>query len=136
MLDQSLRVFAVDPDVFHVELVGEYLRRWGCERLDLFGDLDNAFQSWHLAPQVLVLRAHHGQDETIQMIQQIKQRSAETYVICLLEAAQVNWMPVLSQAGAFDFVVLGLGESVSFERVFRKVQDVQQLLERYYSNIK
>lgn len=132
MLNESIRVFVVDPDVFHVELVGQYLINWGCSNVDLFGDLDTAFQAWELDPQVVVLRAHYSEEVTLELVAKIKQRSPETYVVCMLEPVQLDWSQALLHAGVFEHVVLGVGQSISFQRVMDKLIEVRRLLVRYY----
>ena len=134
-MNHALRAFVVDPDVFHVELVGQHLTNWGCSRVDLFGDLDFALQAWELAPEVVVLRAHYSQEITLQMVNSIKHRSPETYVICMIEPMQLEWSPLLQQVGVFDHVVLGVGQSISFKRVFDKLVEVRHLLTRYYNAV-
>lgn len=134
-MNHALRVFVVDPDVFHVELVGQYLTNWGCSQVDLFSDFDLAMQAWDLAPQVVVLRSHYAQEITMEMVQRIKQRNPEVYVVCMIEPAQVGWSPLLHQVGVFDHVLLGVGQAISFHRVFDKLMDVRRLLVRYYDAI-
>jgi len=126
----AFKIFAVDDDVFYLNLLKQLLKNQGYEDVTVFQNGVDCLNRLHEKPDVIFLDHNMDIYSGYEVLKKIKRYNPNIYIVMISGQEEIKPAIDALKHGAFDYIQKGKDEEVKIKEVLLKIRQVQDLLER------
>lgn len=128
MRKQTPKVFVVDDDRFHLQLMEQILTGHGLEDVTLFENGMDCLLEIHQHPQVVFLDHQMDVYSGYEILKKIKRHNPNIFVVMVSAQEEIQTAIDTLKHGAFDYLQKGLNLEADVLASLQKIEAVSALL--------
>lgn len=127
MDNQAKKVFIVDDDRFHLEVMRQILVSEGLTDIHLFESGVECLNQIHLNPDIIFLDHQMNIYSGYETLRKIKRYSPEIFVVMVSAQEEIKTAVDSLKHGAFDYLQKDEMLEENVKQVIRKIEEVREL---------
>jgi DNA-binding NtrC family response regulator len=128
MTKQSKKIFVVDDDIFHLEIMKQLLKEEGIAEVSVFEDGVSALNDIHHNPDVVFLDHQMDVYTGYEVLRKIKRHNPNIFVVMVSAQEDVKTAINTMKYGAFDYLQKDDMLDENVKSVLLKIEEVKELL--------
>jgi DNA-binding NtrC family response regulator len=128
MTKQSKKIFVVDDDIFHLEIMKQLLQEEGISDVSAFEDGVSALNKIHLNPDVIFLDHQMDVYTGYEVLRKIKRHNPNIFVVMVSAQEDVKTAINTMKYGAFDYLQKDDKLDENVKSVLLRIEEVREML--------
>jgi DNA-binding NtrC family response regulator len=134
--EHSMKIFAVDSNLFNLMILKQQLRNLQYTDITLFDNTEQCLGQLIENPVVVIVHCRSRPDSGIELLQKLKKSNPGIYVVFI---ASITDMQIAIQSlkhGAFDYILKGTTAINRLEKILEKIQTTEAfIMDNKYDNL-
>lgn len=122
------KVFVVDDDRFHLEMMEQVLRNMGIENISLYLSGVDALRDMHQNPSIVFLDHQMDEFDGFETLRKIKRQNPNIFVVMVSAQEEIQVAVDSLKYGAFDYLQKGKFLVNNIEEVVQRIEKVREHL--------
>lgn len=128
MTKTSNKIFVVDDDPFHLEMMQQILQSIGKEEIMLFRSGVDCLEAIHLNPSVVFLDHHMDVYSGYEILRKLKRHNPNVFVVMVSAQEEIQTAVNTLKHGAFDYLQKDIHLEENITAVLQRIEDVKKIL--------
>jgi DNA-binding NtrC family response regulator len=128
MTKQSKKIFVVDDDIFHLEIMKQLLKEEGITEVSVFEDGVSVLNDIHHNPDVVFLDHQMDVYTGYEVLRKIKRHNPNIFVVMVSAQEDLKTAINTMKYGAFDYLQKDDMLNENVKSVLLKIEEVKELL--------
>lgn len=124
------KIFVVDDDPFHLQLMKQILQSQNEENISLFSTGVDCLENIHLKPQIVFLDHNMDIYTGYEVLRKIKRYDPNIFVIMVSSQEEISTAVNSLKHGAFDYVQKNKNLEKTITETLKKVDEISALLKQ------
>lgn len=124
----SEKVFVVDDDRFHLEMMEQVLRNMGIENISLYESGVDVLKDIHQNPSIVFLDHQMDEFDGFETLRKIKRQNPNIFVVMVSAQEEIQVAVASLKFGAIDYLQKDKFLVGNIEEVVRRIENVRALL--------
>lgn len=122
------KVFVVDDDRFHLEMMEQVLRNMGMDNISLYLSGVDALKDIHLNPSIVFLDHQMDEFDGFEILRKIRRQNPNIFVVMVSAQEEIQVAVASLKFGAIDYLQKDKFLVTNIEEVVQRIQKVKELL--------
>lgn len=124
----SNKIFVVDDDCFHLEVMQQILKSLGNEEISVFENGMNCLLQIHQNPQIVFLDHQMDIYTGFETLRKIKRHNPNIFVVMVSAQGEIQTAVDSLKYGAFDYLQKDEKLEIKVKEVIHNINEVKELL--------
>lgn len=126
----SNKIFVVDDDIFHLEVMQQILKSLGNNEVSVFENGMNCLTEIHKNPRIVFLDHQMEIYSGLETLRKIKRYNPDIFVVMVSAQGKIQTAVDSLKYGAFDYLEKDKNIEVKVQEVIQRIEEVRELVEK------
>jgi DNA-binding NtrC family response regulator len=128
MAKQNKKVFVVDDDRFHLEMMDQILKNNGFEDISLYTNGVDALKDIHLNPTVVFLDHQMDELQGFEILRKMKRSNPNIFVVMVSAQEEIQVAVSSLKYGAIDYLQKDMALESNIKDVLERIEKLREVL--------